>query len=96
MSKLTKFTLASLVVSTVAAVLFLTGVIDVAAVPGLYVAFPLAAIFYGGFLIGHALDKEVARFDAEQRVRHDHTLPDIQPHNVESLQDHDDHRSIAA
>ncbi len=96
MSKLTKFTLASLVVSTVAAVLFLTGVINVAAIPGLYVVFPLAAILYGGFLICLALDKEVARFDAEQRAHHDHVLPDIQPHNVESLHDREDHPSIAA
>ena len=85
MSKLTKFTLASLVVSTVAAVLFLTGVINVAAIPGLYVVFPLAAILYGGFLICLALDKEVARFDAEQRAHLDSAQPDIQPHNVESL-----------
>ena len=96
MSKLTKFMLAMLISSTVATVLFLTGIVDVNAVPGFYVAFPLAAILYGVFLICFALDKEVARFDAEQRAHHDHAAPDIHPHNVEYLHDRDHHESIAA
>ena len=96
MSRLTKFMLAMLIASAVATVLFLTGIVDVNAVPGLYVAFPLAAILYGVFLICLALDKEVARFDAEQRAHHGPAAPDIHPHNVEHLHDRHHHESIAA
>jgi hypothetical protein len=96
MSKLTKIMLALLVISSVATALFLTGIINVSAVPGLYVAFPLAAVLYGAFLICLALDKEVAAFDAEEHAHHDHIAPEIHPHNVESLHGHDHHESLAA
>jgi len=85
-----------LIISSVATVLFLTGIVDVSDVPGFYVVFPMAAIFYGLFVICLALDKEVGRFNAEQRAHHDHAAPDIHPHNVQSLHDHDHHESIAA
>ncbi|HEX5400462.1 MAG TPA: hypothetical protein VFY06_15545 [Verrucomicrobiae bacterium] len=96
MSKLTKFTLASLITSAIASVLFLTGIIDVQSMPGFYVVFPLAAVLYGCFLICFALDKEVARFKADQHTHHDFGVPDIHPHNVEPLHEHDHHGSIAA
>ena len=96
MSRLTKFTLVSLIISALAAALFLTGIVDVSAVPGLYVALPLAAIFYGLFVICRALDKEVAAFDAEQRAHQAHVAPGEHPQNVEFLHAHDHHESIAA
>ncbi len=96
MSRLTKIMLVLLVVNAAASALFLTGAVNVSAAPGLYLVFPLAAIFYGAFLICLALDKEVAKFDAEQRAPHDHIAPEIHPHNVESLREHDHHESIAA
>lgn len=96
MSRLTKIMLVLLVVNSAASALFLTGAVNVSAAPGLYVVLPLAAIFYGAFLICLALDKEAAKFDAEQRDSHDHIAPDIHPHNVESLHNHDHHESLAA
>ncbi len=96
MSRLTKFMLALLVVNSVASVLFLTGMVDVRTVPGLYVVFPLAAVSYGIFLICLALDKEVAAFNADEHTHHDHIGAEIHPHNVEALHGHDHHESIAA
>ena len=96
MGKLAKIMLALLISSSVASVLFLAGIVDVSAVPGLYVVFPLAAICYGMFLICLALDKEVARFDAEQQAHHDPAAPGKAPDNVESLHSHDPHESLAA
>ena len=96
MSKLTKFTLVTLIISIVASALFLTGVVDVHTVPGLYVVFPLVAILYGCFLICLVLDKEVARFNADQHAHHGSDTPDLHPHNVEHLHDHDHHESVAA
>ncbi len=92
----TKLMLGLLIANTVAAALFLTGVVDVSKVPGFYLAFPLAAIFYGLFLIGHALDKEVAAFDAEQGAPGGHAAPEAHPPNVEHLPREDHHESIAA
>jgi len=95
MSRLTKIMLELTVINAVASVVFLTGIVNVSDFPGLYVSFPLAAVFYGMFLICLALDREVAGFDAEQRVHHD-PAPEKHPHNVESLHGHDHHESIAA
>jgi len=96
MSRLTKTVFAVLVVNTIASVLFLTGMVDVSGAPGLYAVFPLAAVSYGMFVICFALDKEVARFDAEQHSHHDHVAPGVHPHNVEPLHSHDDQESLAA
>ena len=96
MSKLTKFMLGALIINSIATVLFLTGIVDVTAVPGLYLAFPLAAILYGMFVICLALHKEVARFNADEFTHHDYAAPDIHPHNVEPLHGHDHDKSVAA
>ncbi|HTV75704.1 MAG TPA: hypothetical protein VMD57_01810 [Candidatus Baltobacteraceae bacterium] len=93
MSRLTKIMLELTVINSVASALFLTGIINVSAAPGLYVVFPLAAVSYGMFLICRMLQKDVVEFDAEHRA---HTAPDIHPHNVEHLHGHDHHESIAA
>ena len=96
MSKLTKIMLDLLIINSVASALFLTGIVNVSAVPGFYVVFPLAAIFYGLFVICRALDKEIAAFDAEQRAHHGPAGPGEHPDNVEFLHDRDHHESIAA
>lgn len=96
MSRLTKTMLALLILNTAAAALFLSGVVDASRVPGLYLTFPLAAIFYGLFLICWMLDREVAAFDAEQHAGRSHPGPDIQPHNVEPLPHSEQEKSIAA
>ena len=92
MSRVTKIMLALTVINSVASVLFLTGIVNVSSLPGLYVVFPLAAILYGMFLICRMLEKDVAEFDAEH---HDHA-PEVYPDNIEPLHDHDHHESIAA
>ena len=73
MSKATKFLLALTGITFPAGFLFVTGVINVGALPGLHVVFPLGTIFFGMTLITFALEKEVASFDAEQRAR-EHSL----------------------
>ena len=69
MSRLTKSMLALMIINGVASLLFLTGLLDVGSFPGLYVAFPLAATFYGLFLISRIFEKDMARFDAEHLGR---------------------------
>jgi hypothetical protein len=88
MSRLTKIMLELTIINSVASVLFLTGVVDVSALPGLYVVFPLAAVAYGMFLICHALDKEVGGFDAEQHAHHDHTRPGNHSESAEIIHGH--------
>jgi len=85
MSRLSETMLALLVINSVASVLFLTGMVDVSAAPGFYVVFPLAAVFYGMFLICRALDGEVAGFDAEQRAYHNPAASSNPSESAESL-----------
>lgn len=96
MGRLAKISLGLMAVNAVAAVLFLSGVIDVSRAPGLYLTFPLAALFYGMFVIFVAFEKQAARSEAEQHIHHGHDAPEIHPHNVESLHGHDHHDSVAA
>jgi len=96
MSRLTKIMLDMLFINSVASALFLTGMVDVSDVPGLYVVFPLAAVFYGLFLVCLALDKEVAAFDADEHTHHDYAAPLEHPHNVESLHNHEHREPVAA
>lgn len=95
MGKFAKWTLALLTINSVAAMLFMTGAIDVSKIPGLYLTFPLAAILYGMFVIFRVFEKDAAEFDAEYRAHHDHAVLDIHPHNVKPLHD-EPHKSIAA
>jgi hypothetical protein len=96
MSRLTKTVLGLTIFNVIASVLFLTGLVNVSFFPGLYLVFPLAAVGYGMFVICLALEREAARFDAEQREHQDHVDPDVPPHNVESLHGPDHHESLAA
>jgi ABC-type nickel/cobalt efflux system permease component RcnA len=88
--------LALMIINSVASVLFLTGIVNITSFPGLYVVFPLAAVFYGMFLICWMLQKIAAESDAEARAHHDPAVPTEHPHNVQSLHNHDHHESIAA
>ncbi len=67
MSRLTKTMFGLMVVNAIISVLILAGIIDTSNIPALDVVFPLAAIFYGMFLICRMLQKDVAEFDAEER-----------------------------
>lgn len=75
MSGLTKTMLGLTIASAIASVLVLSGIVNVSDVPGFYVVFPLAAVFYGMFLICWILQKEVAESDAEQRKHRGHAAP---------------------
>jgi hypothetical protein len=96
MSRLTKIMLTSLIINIVASVLFLSGVVNISAVPGLYVTFPLAAIFYGMFLICRMLQKDVAQFDTEQRKHHDQAVAEKRHELAESFHIHGHHEPMRA
>jgi len=68
MNKLTKLLFGFTVINLVAGVLFLTGIINVDAVPGLYMIFPLGVVSCGVFLIFFAVEKETAMYDIEEWV----------------------------
>jgi len=76
MSGLTKTMLGLTIASAVASGLFLSGIVNVSDVPGFYVVFPLAAVFYGMFLICWMLQNEVAKSDAERRKHRRYAAPD--------------------
>jgi len=67
MSKLTKVLLTVATLNLVAGILFVTGIIPVGHVVSWYLTFPVGVIFLGLFMISYMLQKEVARFDEEQR-----------------------------
>ncbi len=96
MSRLTKMMLGALIINAIASVLFLTGIVDVSDAPGLYAAFPLAAVFYGMFLISRMLEKEIAAFDAEHHAHHDAAVPDHHPEPAESSHGHELHEPVHA
>ena len=96
MNRLTKTMLALLIINSVGSVLFLTDIVNISSYPGLYIVFPLAAVFYGMFIICWMLQKHVTAFDTEERTHHNLVLPAKHPQNVQSLHDHDHHESIAA
>jgi len=96
MSRLTKFMLALLVINSVASALFLTGTVNISAAPGLYVVFPLAAIFYGMVLICRMLEKDATEFDADKSTNDNHVMPVKRPRNVESFHDREHHKPVAA
>jgi TRAP-type C4-dicarboxylate transport system permease small subunit len=67
MTKTTKTLLILAAVNLVAGLAFATDLLDVHDSAVFYVALPLGAIFLGLFLISRMLEKETARYDAEQR-----------------------------
>ncbi|MBE0543807.1 MAG: hypothetical protein IH623_20880 [Verrucomicrobia bacterium] len=69
MSKLTKLCLVTAVACLVLGVLITFGVLKPGEHAGWYIVLPLGAIFLGLGLITHMLEREVGRFDQEQRTR---------------------------
>lgn len=96
MSRLTKIMLELTIANSVASVLFLTGMVNVSDIPGFYVTFPLAAVFYGMFIICRFLEKEVAAFDVEQRAHQSHAAPEHHSEAVESIHGHEHHEPMRA
>jgi len=70
MSKLTKLYLGLGVAFSIAGILINMGVIDTGDVSAWYMTLPLGAVFIGLFVIWLLLDKESARYDAENAGRH--------------------------
>jgi hypothetical protein len=95
MSRPTKIMLGLTIINLIASALFLPGIVNISGFPGLYIVFPLAAVFYGMFLICRMIQKDVAEFDAEQRAHQNHASEEL-PNNIEHLHEHDHHESIAA
>ena len=81
--------LAGLIINTVAAALFLTGIVDVSEVPSLYATLPLAVVFYGTFVIFLIMEKETAQFDAEQRALHGQGTPGKHSESADSTPGHE-------
>ena len=54
------------VVALVAGLVFVTGIVNAQNMVGLYVVFPLGAVFLGLFLVFKSFEKEVALYDEEQ------------------------------
>ena len=82
MRKLSKILLTLTVINAVAAALFLSDIIDVSDVPGLYVAFPFAAVLFCMFLASLAMEKEVPILHDEQ-TKH-RVAPEIESKPAES------------
>ena len=91
MNRLTKIMLGLTIGNAVASALVLTGIVNV---PRLDVVFPLAAIFYGMFLICCMLQKEIAAFDAEERRHREPTTPDNHSQSAESVHGHEHHEPM--
>ena len=96
MSRLTKSMLALMIINGVASLLFLTGLLDVGSFPGLYVAFPLAATFYGLFLISRIFEKDMARFDAEHCGAGDQVMPANHSEADDAMHGHEHHEPAHA
>lgn len=93
MSRATKIMLGLTIVNVVASVLVLAGIINI---PRLDVVFPLAAIFYGMFLICRMLQNDVAEFNAEERRHHKLAERNDDSHSTASLHDHEHHEPMRA
>jgi hypothetical protein len=65
MTKVTKGLLVSAIVSLAGGLFVNSGLVDVDAVPGLYVLLPAGAIFLGMFLISRMLQHESAQYEQE-------------------------------
>ena len=67
MTKTTKTLLVLTAVNLIAGLVFATNLVNVHEAVWLYVAMPAGAICLGLFLISKLLEKEIARYDAEQQ-----------------------------
>jgi hypothetical protein len=96
MSKIAKIMLQLSIVCGVTSALIITDVWDVSALPGLYVTFPLAVVFFGMFLICRALEKEVAAFDAEHGAHKEHSTHAQHSKADETCHDHEPGEPVRA
>lgn len=96
MSRLTKIMLGLAIVNAIASALVMSGIVNSSKFPAFDVFFPLAAIFYGMFLICRMLQKNAAEFDAEERRHHEHTALENHSQSVESNHDHAHHAPMRA
>ena len=96
MSKMTKFMLTLMFINIIGTVLLFSGILDDTRFPIFDVTFPLAAIFYGLFLIWHMLDIEVARYDAEHSEAHSDTPASKHSESDEFNHDHVHHTPMRA
>ena len=72
MKRTTKALLSGCVVNLVAGLLVSADIIKIPnAVVGVYVLLPVGAILFGLFLISKAFEKEMTRYDEEQRANRD-------------------------
>jgi hypothetical protein len=55
------------IVSLVAGLIFVTGIVNAQNMVGLYVVLPLGAVFLGLFLVFKSFEKEVSVYDEEQQ-----------------------------
>jgi hypothetical protein len=82
MNRYMKELLGFAVLNLIAGALFLSGIVNVEAAPGLYITFPLGIVSLGMFLIFYAVEKERVMYDVEEwvhemdleRYNHDHSL----------------------
>ena len=71
MKRTTKALLIACIVSLVGGLLVSTNLIKIPnAVAGVYVLLPAGAVLFGLFLISKALEKEMTRYNEEQRANH--------------------------
>jgi hypothetical protein len=71
MSRFSKILLAVAILNLMAALLFMTDLVDVSGIPSLYGVFPLGTVVLGLFLLSLGLRREVAVYDAEHRADRD-------------------------
>ena len=79
MSGFTKILSALTAATLIVGFLFDVGVINVDAVPELYVVFPIGASLFGLLLITRLLKREVAAFDAGQRTHNEASTAGDEP-----------------
>jgi hypothetical protein len=56
------------IVSLVAGLIFVTGIVNAQNMVGLYVVLPLGAVFLGLFLVFKSFEKEASLYDEEQQA----------------------------
>lgn len=96
MSKMTRTMFGILVASTILSVLIMAGCLNANKSPRLDVVFPLAAIFYGMFLICRMLQKEITEFDAEEHKHHEPATRDRHSQSDEGLHGQEHHEPMRA
>ena len=92
MKKLTKTLLGLSIVGLIFGILFSAGALKAGNAVGWYMLLPGGAICFGAFMISYRLEKEVSRFDAEQRARPFNVLG----HKTDAESEVSDHSHLSA